>query len=220
MSDQQVSHMTDDDKKGFVKALGARVRSAAKKVAHAATVAAKAVATVVTAPIALLARAAAWLLSKAVKVVTWVLFTLAAGVSLILLGAATLVSIVLTLAFKVVYFVFLALMTPWAALHGGREAVKSDWTLYFHSWKFRYFNTLTVQDTARREMAESQWTQVTTPETALDEPHLSSVKDEEPVKAEPVKTEHHAKQAPKGHPTPRQRKRRPARPPRVSPEAA
>lgn len=211
------------DKERFITAWTRKMKSASKKALGLVKTAAKVVVTVVTAPVAWLAKAVAFLLAKAVKVVAWAAFTLAGSVAIVLFGAATLLGLVLIAAFKVVYLFLLLLQLPYLAIHpDSREAIKTDWRLYAASWKPANFaKALTITEMARREAAvrtaaqAAQAAAETPAEVYVEDDVIVEVSEETVIPTPP------AGQAPKGRPTPKQRKTRPAKPHlRPAPSAA
>lgn len=202
---------------------GQAVTTAAKKTGHGIAVVAKAAAKVVTAPIAWFAKAVAWLLAKAVKAVAWAAFTIAGAISLLLFGLAGILSVLLIAAYKTLHLLLLVLQLPYLAVRpGAREAIKTDWTLYFTSWTPQYFTrALTITEVARRQAQLEREADVIT-QTMTEEVPADEVAETIP---EPTNVVHHPNhpdhpsQQPKGHPTPKQPKRRPRRP-RPTPQVA
>lgn len=118
------------------------------------------------------------------------------GINMILLWISLAVMIVINAVYKLVLAVSLALMTPHVLAGGGKDAVKTDWSLYFAGWKPRNYFTLTLGEVARAEdLREAQV-------------FMDGEEDDSPRV--------YPDQQPKGRPTPRQRRPHPRR---VKPQA-
>lgn len=107
--------------------------------------------------------------------------------------------------YKVAQGIALVLSSPYH-LAQSTEAFRTNWSLYFASWKPRYYSCFRLQTVAYRQVQDAKVTQET---IELVETVVQVEGEEHLAKVIP-----HKKPERKGHATPRQKKTRVARPPR------
>ena len=165
------------------------------------------------------------------KMAVSLVLLLAYGYYLLLLGVVSVVTFVALMAiivvFKIAQGIVLAVRTPYLLVRGD-DCLVTDWAGYAALWTPRYFFYSTISQVyfAKRmeqeKMEDQLWSEAVKVAQDMAASNGSVMDPEHPVFAqkpahETVLTVHDGHQSPtKGHATPKQRKRRPARMPKAA----